>query len=135
VAAALAFGIARRQRVSGFVSPSVKTNLDFKGAVQELGSRQQGRLRLASQDINKRIKLENVREVNIVGAWRDGAENSIMSGVSTATASICCCSSRPLESSNAEKATIQKQKADAAKVDAEADSFRSRRWCRGAAIN
>ena len=64
---------------AGFVSPSVKTGLDFKGAVKELNSRQQGRLRLASQDINKQIGIEGAHEVDIVGVWKDGAENSLMS--------------------------------------------------------
>jgi phage-related protein (TIGR01555 family) len=63
----------------GFVSPSVKTGLDFKGAVKELDSRQQGRLRLASKDINTKVGISNAKEVNIVGVWKDGAENSIMS--------------------------------------------------------
>ena len=64
---------------AGFVSPSVKSGLDFKGAVRELDSRQQLRLRLASDDINRKLKLKAVREVNIIGAWSDGAENSLMS--------------------------------------------------------
>ena len=66
-------------RSAGFVSPSVKSGLDFKGAVRELNSRQQTRLRLASRDINKKLDLAGVREVNILAAWKDGAENSIMS--------------------------------------------------------
>jgi hypothetical protein len=63
----------------GFVSPSVKTGLDFKGAERELGSRQQTRLRAASKDINTKVGITNAREVNIIGAWKDGAENSLMS--------------------------------------------------------
>ena len=63
---------------AGFVSPTVKSGLDFKGAVKELDSRQQGRLRLASQDINKQIGID-AHEVDIVGVWKDGAENSLMS--------------------------------------------------------
>jgi hypothetical protein len=66
-------------RLAEFVSPSVKSNLDFKGAVRELGSRQQTRLHAASNDINKKLGLEGGKEIDIIGAWKDGAENSIMS--------------------------------------------------------
>lgn len=62
----------------GFVSPSVKTGLDFKGAERELDSSQQMRLRAASKDINGKVGITNAREVNIIGAWKDGAENSLM---------------------------------------------------------
>ena len=54
---------------AGFVSPSVKSGLDFKGAVKELSSYQQTRLRTASSDINKRVGISNAREMNIIGAW------------------------------------------------------------------
>jgi phage-related protein (TIGR01555 family) len=76
----------RQPRSAGFVSPSVKTGLDLKGAERELESRQQLRLRLASTDINRRLGLEKAKEVDIIGLWKDpgaptgaGAENSIMS--------------------------------------------------------
>jgi len=67
------------KRAAEFVSPSVKSGLDFAAAVKELDSRQQTRLRVASQDINDRIGLTGVKEVDIIGAWKDGAENSLMS--------------------------------------------------------
>jgi len=62
-----------------FVSPSVKSNLDLKGAEKELTSRQQVRLRAASADIWNRVGVGNVHEVNAIGAWKDGAENTLMS--------------------------------------------------------
>jgi hypothetical protein len=65
--------------LTSFVSPSVKSGLDFKGAVRELNSRQQARLRAASSDINGKVGIKGAQEVNIIGAWSDGAENSIMS--------------------------------------------------------
>ena len=70
--------VVRPPKSAEFVSPSVKSGLDFKGAVKELGSRQQVRLGLASKDINAKIGLQNAHEVAIIGAWSDGAENSIM---------------------------------------------------------
>jgi len=66
-------------KTAAFVSPSVKSGLDFKGAVKELNSRQQARLRAASADINSKVGIQGAQEVNIIGAWSDGAENSIMS--------------------------------------------------------
>ena len=77
--------VIRPPRSAEFVSPSVKSGLDFKGAVKELGSRQQLRLGLASKDINGKVRIEDAHEVDIVGVWKDegapsgaGAENSIM---------------------------------------------------------
>ena len=66
-------------RSAEFVSPSVKSGLDFKGAERELDSRQQVRLHTASKDINDKLGMTGVQEVDIIGAWKDGAENSIMS--------------------------------------------------------
>ena len=63
---------------SGVRLAIVKSGLDFKGAVKELDSRQQVRLGVASKDINKRVGVTNAHELKIVGAWSDGAENSIM---------------------------------------------------------
>ena len=70
--------VIRPPRSAEFVSPSVKSGLDFKGAVKELTSRQQARLGLASKDVNEQVGIEDAHEVAIVGAWSDGAENSIM---------------------------------------------------------
>jgi len=65
-------------RSTEFVSPSVKTNLDFKEAVRELGSAQQKKMRVVSDDINEKVGLKSAKDVNILGAWADGAENSLM---------------------------------------------------------
>ena len=67
------------EKTTGFVSPSVKSGLDFKGAIRELNSRQQTRLRACSLDINDKVGVRDAKEVNIIGAWTDGAENSLMS--------------------------------------------------------
>jgi hypothetical protein len=61
-----------------FVSPSVKSGLDLKSASKEIESRQQATLRAASADINKQLGITDAREVNVVGAWSDGAENALM---------------------------------------------------------
>ena len=63
---------------AGFVSPNVKTNLDFAGAVKELNSAQQATMRDASANINEVLGLTDARDVSIIGAWSDGAENSVM---------------------------------------------------------
>lgn len=60
-----------------FVSPNVASNLDFHGAVDALGSQQQRTLRDASLYINGALGID-AKEYNIVGAWADGAENSVM---------------------------------------------------------
>lgn len=56
----------------------MKTGLQFKEAVKEIDSRQQLRLRTASKDINKKLDIGDAKEVDIVGVWKDGAENSLM---------------------------------------------------------
>jgi hypothetical protein len=66
-----------------FVSPNVKSGLDLKGAASELDSRQQATLRAASADINKQLGITDARDVSIVGAWSDGAENSVMTRANT----------------------------------------------------
>lgn len=60
-----------------FVSPNVASNLDFGGAVEALGSRQQAALRDASLYVNGALGIQ-AKEYNVVGAWADGAENSVM---------------------------------------------------------
>lgn len=75
-------GSMQMEHSAGFVSPSVKSGMDFKTATKELGSRQQVRLRSASSDINSKVGLSAAHDVNIIGSWRDGktqyAENSVM---------------------------------------------------------
>ena len=55
-----------------FVSPSVKSGLDIKEAQKELNSRQQVRMRAASKDIYDQLGIGGVREVDVLGVWRDG---------------------------------------------------------------
>ena len=69
---------ASRAKIGEFVSPSVKTNLTFKEAVRELGSPQQKKMHVVSDDINERVGLKAVKDVSVLGAWADGAENSVM---------------------------------------------------------
>ena len=67
----------RAIRSSSFVSPNVKSDLDFKGAIKELASRQQLKLLGASADIHKKLSIQAL-DTSIIGAWSDGAENSVM---------------------------------------------------------
>jgi len=61
----------------GFVSPNVKSDLDFKSAVAELKSPQQASLLAASAAIDRAV-IGEAKETSIIGAWADGAENSVM---------------------------------------------------------
>jgi phage-related protein (TIGR01555 family) len=61
-----------------FVSPSVKSNLDLKGAQRELNSRQQLRMRLSSKDIYDKLGVGGVQQVDALGVWSDGAENTLV---------------------------------------------------------
>lgn len=60
-----------------FVSPNVASNLDFKGAVKAIDGEQQAAMHEASQHINEALGIK-AEERDIVGAWTDGAENSVM---------------------------------------------------------
>jgi hypothetical protein len=60
-----------------FVSPNVASDLDFNGAVEAIDGDQQRALRDASLYINGALNVK-ATEHNIVGAWADGAENSVM---------------------------------------------------------
>lgn len=62
-----------------FASPSVKSNLDLKGAQKELNSRQQVRMRQSSKDIYDKLGVGGVQEVDALGVWSDGAENTLVS--------------------------------------------------------
>ncbi len=62
----------------GFVSPNVRTDLDFDGAVRELGGSQQRALHDASVEIDDALHVSRAKEVDVIGAWSDGAENSVM---------------------------------------------------------
>lgn len=61
----------------GFVSPNVRTDLDFNGAVDELKGPQQAALMSVSNDIDRALGIK-AKETGIIGAWADGAENSVM---------------------------------------------------------
>jgi hypothetical protein len=60
-----------------FVSPNVKTSLDFAGAIADLCSDRQKSLRMASSEVNHGMRID-ARDTDAIGAWSDGAENSIM---------------------------------------------------------
>lgn len=61
----------------GFVSPNVKPDLDFNGAVEALTGPQQGSLLSASATIDRGLGIV-AKEASTIGAWSDGAENSVM---------------------------------------------------------
>lgn len=61
-----------------FVSPSVASHLDFHEAVSGLKSPQQKALREAGAVIDEALH-EKTTAYNIIGAWSDGAENSVAS--------------------------------------------------------
>ena len=59
-----------------FISPNVE-DLDFGGAVSGLKSERQATLKQAGIDVDKTLGKEPVEGQHVVGAWSDGAENSI----------------------------------------------------------
>jgi hypothetical protein len=60
-----------------FVSPNVRTDMQFGEAVQAISSQQQEVLKGASRYIDSELKLSG-HQIDAVGAWSDGAENSVM---------------------------------------------------------
>ncbi len=62
-----------------FVSPNIE-HTGFEGALRGLTGDRQRALRLAATEIDGTLGLDSVH-TNIVGAWSDGAENSILSEV------------------------------------------------------
>lgn len=62
-----------------FASPN-EGNLDFGGAVRGISSPRHNAVLKASQDVDKSLGLD-ATDKSIVGAWSDGAENSIMTTV------------------------------------------------------
>ena len=77
--------LRRPGEAATFVSPNVKSDMDFKGAVKALDGRQQAKLLAASADIHKQIGIARAKDTSIVGAWADGAENSVMTRYGGAT--------------------------------------------------
>jgi len=67
-----------------FVSPNVKTGLDLQDAIKETTSPRHKTMIKAARDINKLIGFES-EEHSAIGAWLDGAENSVMSVTHGAT--------------------------------------------------
>ena len=77
-------GRAAAKRSVAFVSPSVAEHLDFPQAVSGLGSNRQKMLEKASAEIDQALGLKT-HDSQAVGAWSDGAENSMMTEVEGGT--------------------------------------------------
>lgn len=60
-----------------FVSPNIG-NLSFSQAQHELNSKRQKALAKVSSQIDRRLGLQQTHAANVIGAWADGAENSLM---------------------------------------------------------
>ena len=60
-----------------FVSPNVSTNMKFKDAAEAFGSEGHGRLEKASKAIDKAVGITPSEGHNAIGAWADGAENTL----------------------------------------------------------
>ena len=69
---------ARLSRSVGFVSPNIRSDLDLPHASSSLEGKQQKLLKRASKDINKKLKLSDASDSDMIGAWLDGAENSLL---------------------------------------------------------
>ena len=65
-----------------FVSPNVASHLDFSQAVSAIKGEQQRQLKDASEFIDKGLGIE-ATHYDIIGAWADGAENSVASVIPT----------------------------------------------------
>jgi hypothetical protein len=88
---------------AAFVSPSVADHLDFPEAVAGLKSKRQKMLALASHEIDRGLGLRT-EDSPAVGAWSDGAENSVMTTIHGGTF-------EQLRIAAAMKASIAEQKA------------------------
>ena len=75
---------AKRPSSVAFVSPSVAEHLDFGQAVSGLASNRQRVLAKASAEIDQALGLKS-HDSPAVGAWSDGAENSLMTEVEGGT--------------------------------------------------
>ena len=74
----------RKSRGAAFVSPSLAEHLDFPQAIAGLKSNRQRILEQAAKEIDEGLKLRS-HNTAAVGAWSDGAENSIMSEIDGGT--------------------------------------------------
>jgi len=66
-----------------FISPNTG-NLDFEGANKALASAKHKKLRKAFQEIDEAVGIHGMLS-NVIGAWADGAENSLMTRVKGAS--------------------------------------------------
>jgi len=71
------WGKAKEGGAFEFVSPNIE-HLELKTAQKNLGSVRQRALRQASQEIDRQLGIRS-EDHDIIGAWTDGAENSMMS--------------------------------------------------------
>jgi hypothetical protein len=74
----------RKSKGAAFVSPSLAEHLDFPQAIAGLKSNRQRILEQAAREIDQGLKLRS-HNIAAVGAWSDGAENSIMSEIDGGT--------------------------------------------------
>ena len=66
--------------IAEFVSPNTE-NLNLAEAVNHMQSRSQEQLRAASQSIDRTVVGFSSHDDDVIGAWRDGAENSVMTTI------------------------------------------------------
>jgi hypothetical protein len=71
------------KRGVAFVSPNIEEHLDLLAARTGITGDRQKALRQASREIDRALKIKG-EDANIIGAWADGAENSIMTTVEDA---------------------------------------------------
>lgn len=67
-----------------FASPNILEGMDFEGAIKGLSSIRQSQLMRASGEINANLKLK-ATDTAAIGAWSDGAENSVMTEIPNST--------------------------------------------------
>ena len=61
----------------GFVSPNTRTDLKLEGAIKEMNSSEEGRLRTKAINLSCVVRTR-IRAFKALGAWSDGAEHSVM---------------------------------------------------------
>lgn len=70
-------GSGQSRNISEFVSPNT-SNISFDQAVTNIKSDTQKNLARISNLIDSKIGIKNSTNLNVIGAWSDGAENSLM---------------------------------------------------------
>jgi 8-oxo-dGTP pyrophosphatase MutT (NUDIX family) len=68
------------ERGMSAVSPS-QHEIDLPTAVAALSGEKQAKFAEASADIDQGLGLDNAKEIGVVGAWKDGAENAMVTTV------------------------------------------------------